>query len=151
MPLSRTIPDARGRQVPIYSLQNHWQSPDLPEPVFNSLRARFINAGFLGLGLPAWMFWLLIILHLALVAAIITATPVLITIACLALITTYIAYWLTHKNQLPTPDPVALAGALLEHRRCPSCVYSLSDAPRGHDGLATCPECGAAWALPPAG
>jgi len=146
MPSSRTISDARGQQVPVYSLQNHWQSPELPAPVFRSIRARFINTGFLGLGLPAWMLWLLVALHLALAAAVVFASTLLITIAGVALGATYLAYWITHRNQVPTPDPRALAEALLEHRRCPSCAYPLNQADPGDP--VTCSECGAVWILP---
>ncbi len=39
--------------------------------------------------------------------------------------------------------------AFLRERLCPSCGYDLSGATPGASGLSTCPECSAAWRLPP--
>lgn len=150
MSSSRTITDARGQPTTVYPIQDHWQSPTLPAPVFADLRARFIDTGFLGLGLPAWMLWLLIGLHAALLAALfLLPSPALLTVLSAALIATYIAYWLTYKGQLPTPDPEALVEALLQHHLCPSCTYNLGALPPHPSGHTTCPECGATWTLPP--
>jgi hypothetical protein len=35
----------------------------------------------------------------------------------------------------------------LQERRCPACLYSLSDLIPESDGCVVCPECGAAWRL----
>lgn len=154
MPHPRTIPDARGRPVPIYSLAQRWHSPDpeteLPQHIFDDLRARFIDRGFLGLGLPWWMFWLLLALYASLLIALLLLHASQAAIAVLSglIILAYFAYAVVHKNQLPTPPPDLLSDALLEHRRCPSCAYDLRAASRDDTGAAICPECGAAWILP---
>ena len=44
------------------------------------------------------------------------------------------------------PKSVVVA-VLLEHRRCPACMYDLTGCPIGEDACTMCPECGAAWRL----
>jgi hypothetical protein len=54
---------------------------------------------------------------------------------------------LTHR--LPRADRETVVEALLSERRCASCVYDLSTISPEPDGCRVCPECGAAWKLPP--
>lgn len=45
--------------------------------------------------------------------------------------------------------PKRNAGVLVSERLCGACCYAIGEVPAGEDGVTFCPECGAAWEVPP--
>jgi hypothetical protein len=150
------IRDARGRAFPVYRLDRRWfqidRNTELPREQFDRLRSHLLRQTTHGMGARPFVMWMLVIGYTAFFAwmILVTSVPRLSIAAFAIIIGVFIWSALTYNRRVPKAGRVLIAAGLIREGRCASCAYDLRSTPRDADGLAPCPECGAAWPAPPA-
>ena len=144
------VRDDRGRIVPVYRLNQRWWrpslAPELPEAVFERIRAHLLGTGQRGMGAPPWVLWALVVFYGAMMGFVWwRSRSGFVAWVVIGLVGVFAMSALTYRRRVPDLGGEALANALLLEHRCPSCAYDLTAAPRDAHGLSICSECGAAW------
>ena len=148
------IRDARGRVTPLYrvdrAIRQSIGAGELPEPVFERVRARLLAQTRAGMGSRPLTLVLVAAAYVGIYLWMRTQPSmpaanivggVMLGVAALVLLSAWI-----YRYRIPRARREAIAAALLAERRCPSCAYDLAGAPPAA-GHVACPECGATWRL----
>ena len=142
--------DHRSRPVPFYRLDRYGRgTPDFPEETFARIRAALIRTSRSGMALSARPLLLLVVIQLGMFAWVVTRTaPPYVIWAQVLIAAVFVIGAVTYRYRLPRVPRETIAAAMLAERLCASCAYDLTATEAAADGRRTCPECGAAWAIP---
>lgn len=147
-----TVRDARGNTRQVYDLVDRFSHADdrqrIPPQEMDEIRARLnqlqAQSGSGGFALFSFLLLGAMGLTFALASEVHPVSGV-VGLACLAISAVGLLLWW----YAPRVSPQEVSQALLEQSRCACCAYDLRATSADARGITQCPECGAAWELPP--
>lgn len=152
MTAAQVILDSRRKAVRLYRLDQTvlaaGRTADLSDAAFARIRERLLAQRKHGFGRGPVLFLVIAGFVLANIALGLVAGARWWTWGLLAVLGIFLFRAATYRYRIPRVGRESVIAAMLAERRCASCAYDLSATAPDPDGLATCPECGAAWHIP---